>query len=765
MKRTFRIIAVMVTCLFVFAPFVGAKNYYVDSGAAKGGNGSRQAPFRTIQQAADAMQPGDTCRIRGGVYRETVAPERAGTAEKPIVFRPDGNEKVTITGCEKVNGWEKVRDHVYRAKVSMDLGHENQVFADGQMMFEARWPNAGGVEPKYLLQFKMAVMDKGTTPTKIVDDAIPEQDWKGATAWVSSHKRWYSWTGKVTGSGPGYVEVENNSDSKGNHVCKKGGKYYLFGVKSALDTANEWYYDADAGELYVWMPDGGRPGDRVEVKRRMYAFDLRGKSHVELRNLHIHGSSIRTDKRSTNLVFDGLRAVYVYHSHRARRRYGSQKKTGIVLSGTGHVVRNCEIAYSSGTCLALDGRDYRIVNNYIHDGAYMGTYAAPVLFAGGTRGHLFSHNTVARAGRTTLNTGSLYDCLVQYNDVSYAGYLTDDLGLTYGNGVEGGNSELRYNWFHHNVADSHNMGLYFDHGCKNLIFHHNVIWGVDFAGMINNQYGNYLLYYNNTVADGRNSYRSTWGAAQDKDLYACRMFNNVGAAGVAVKAEGLETGSNSWNYKKLREKKFLTPGTEPVDSAVHIPGITDGYEGPAPDRGAYELGGPQWEAGHDFQNPPTDIDTTRSLPPRRNLIENAAFYAGHLDPWQMVGENVKVISHFHSQWVTDGRAMMGGYSARLGKGRNGVWQSVTGLKPETTYELMAMFRVEKGESARLGVRDYGGPEKHSETVTDNAPNWSRRTLRFTTGPGQTSALVVLEKNSSGSGTVYADDPGLRLIGE
>ena len=765
MKSLSRLSAATAVFCLLFAPLAGAETYYVEADADRGGNGTRRAPFRNIQAAADVMNAGDVCRIGGGVYREMVTPARSGKPGNPLVFRPQGDEEVIITGCERVKGWKKVREHVYKAKVSMGLGHENQVFADGRMMFEARWPNAGGVAPRYLLGFKMATMDTGTKPTKVVDDAIPAQDWEGATAWVSSHKRWYSWTGKVTGSGPGYVAVENNSDSKGNHVCKKGGKYYLFGVKSALDTANEWYYDGGAGELYAWMPDGGRPTDRVEVKRRMYAFDLRGRSHVELHGLHIHGSSIRTDKRSTNLVFDGLRAVYVYHSHRARRRYGSQKKTGIVLSGTGHVVRNCEIAYSSGTCLALDGRDYRIVNNYIHDGAYMGTYAAPVLFAGGTRGHLFSHNTVARAGRTTLNTGSLYDCLVQYNDVSYAGYLTDDLGLTYGNGVEGGNSELRYNWFHHNVADSHNMGLYFDHGCKNLIFHHNVIWGVDFAGMINNQYGNYLLYYNNTVADGRNSYRSTWGAAQDKDLYACRMFNNVGAAGVAVKAEGLETGSNSWNYKKLREKKFLTPGTEPVDSAVHIPGITDGYEGPAPDRGAYELGGPQWEAGHDFQNPPTDIDTTRSLPPRRNLIENAAFYAGHLDPWQMVGENVKVISHFHSQWVTDGRAMMGGYSARLGKGRNGVWQSVTGLKPETTYELMAMFRVEKGESARLGVRDYGGPEKHSETVTDNAPNWSRRTLRFTTGPGQTSALVVLEKNSSGSGTVYADDPGLRLIGE
>jgi hypothetical protein len=757
--------ALIAVLFLVVAPLASARTLYVDGEAETPGDGGREAPFRTIQHAADRLKPGDECRIKGGTYRETVAPANSGSAEGPIVFRAYENERVVISGCERVRGWQRVRDHVYKAKVSMGLGHENQVFADGRMMFEARWPNAGGTDQKYLLEFKMATMDEGTTPTRIVDPALPDGDWAGATVWVSSHRRWFCWTGKVTESGAGYVEVENNADKKGNHVCRKGGKYCLFGAKSALDAPNEWYYDSGAGELYVWMPDGGEPAGRVEVKRRMYAFDLRGKSHLELRDLDIHAGCIRTDERSESLVFDGVHAEYVYHSSRAVRQYGSQKRTGIVLDGDGHLVRNCEIAYSSGSCLVLTGRDCWIVNNYVHDGDYMGTFASPVVFAGGTRGHVFSHNTVTRAGRATLGTGSLHDCLVQYNDVSYAGYLTDDLGLTYGNAVEGGNSEFRYNWLHHNVADGKNMGLYFDHGCKNLIFHHNVIWAVDFAGIINNHYGNYLLYYNNTVADARHSYRSTWSAAQEKDLYGCRMFNNVGTAAMVVGAEDLASGSNSWNYRKLREKRFLSPGTEPVDSATVIPGITDDYVGAAPDRGAYELGAPPWKAGHDFQNPPAGVDTSRSLPPHRNLIENAAFYGGDLEPWEKVGEQVKTVFDPHNQWVTDAKAMMGAYSARLGEGPNGLRQRVTSLQPQITYELMAMFRVDEGESARLSVRSYGGPEKHSEAVSGNAPNWARRTLRFTTGPENTTAVVVLEKISPGDGEVYVDDPGLQRVTE
>lgn len=312
----------------------------------------------------------------------------------------------------------------------------------------------------------------------------------------------------------------------------------------------------------------------------------------------------------------------------------------MILQGNGHTVSNCEIAYSSGNCITLAGRDCRIVNNYIHDGDYIGSYAAPLCFSRGGRGHVVSHNTIRRSGRTTINTAGFHDCLLQYNDVSHAGYLSDDLGLTYGNGVEGGNSEVRYNWFHDNIADSHNMGLYFDHGCKNIIFHHNCIWEANHAGMINNQYGNYLLYYNNTVSGVDPSYLSTWAAAQKKDLYACQLINNVGSGSTRVRAEGLETSHNTWNYETLVDHRYLAPGTALVDSGKVIPGVTDGYSGASPDRGAYEVGGEKWKPGHDFQNPPAEIDTSRIRAPSRNLLQNAAFYNGEFAPWKSVGDDM-----------------------------------------------------------------------------------------------------------------------------
>ncbi len=740
-----------------------ATEYYVDARGKAVGDGSLDRPFTALQQAADVMKPGDVCIVREGTYRETVRPKNSGTANRPLVFRAFPGERPVLSGCRPVTDWTLEERDIYRAAVPLPLGHENQVFAGGKMLLEARWPNAGRSVPKGLLEFDTATMDKGTTPTKIADDALPQIDLAGAHVWVSTHKRWYCWTGAVKGRAPGAIEIEDNSDAKGNHICKPGGDYYLFGARSLLDCPGEWFYDKDSGRLLVWSDTPGRPPEDVEIKVRKNVIDLRGRQHIRIEGLGIFGASLATDEESACLTLDGVRAFYVDHSNRATRQYGSQSDTGMAFRGRGHVIRNCEIAYSSGNCLVLFGRDCLVVNNCIHDGNYMGTYAAPLAFARGASDNVVSHNTITRAGRTTINTSGFYRSLLQHNDVSFAGYLSYDLGLTYANGVEGGNSEVRYNWLHDNVAEHVNMGLYFDHGCKNLVFHHNVIWNANDYGMINNQYGNYLLYYNNTVSDAKWSYRSTWAAAQAKDLYGCQLVNNVGTSGMQTNGQGLLASHNTWRFDGLRDKRFPKPNTEPIDSGRVIPTITGGRAGAAPDRGAYEAGVLPWRAGHDFQDPPKTIDTTFRKPPARNRIVNAAFHGGKLAPWKPFGRHVRVVRDSHSQWVTDARSMMGGASAELGAGRCGLRQTVHGLESGATYELMAMFRVPEGATARLRVEQYGGPSMTSEAITKGAPGWKRATLRFTVGADATRAEVVLEKTSDGDELVYVDDPGLQLV--
>jgi hypothetical protein len=81
--------------------------YYVATDGADANDGrSVQAPFRTIQRAADVMQPGDTCLIRGGEDREKVVPPRGGASKDArIVYRNYAAETPVIKGSERVTGW------------------------------------------------------------------------------------------------------------------------------------------------------------------------------------------------------------------------------------------------------------------------------------------------------------------------------------------------------------------------------------------------------------------------------------------------------------------------------------------------------------------------------------------------------------------------------------------------------------------------------------------------------------------------------------
>ena len=48
--------------------------YYVDSNSNQNGNGTKESPFKTIQQAADIAVSGDEVIVAPGIYREYVNP-------------------------------------------------------------------------------------------------------------------------------------------------------------------------------------------------------------------------------------------------------------------------------------------------------------------------------------------------------------------------------------------------------------------------------------------------------------------------------------------------------------------------------------------------------------------------------------------------------------------------------------------------------------------------------------------------------------------
>lgn len=71
--------------------------------------GSEEAPFLTIQKAAEAAWPGDTVVVHEGEYREWVRPVRGGISDScRITYMAARGERVVIKGSERVDWWERI---------------------------------------------------------------------------------------------------------------------------------------------------------------------------------------------------------------------------------------------------------------------------------------------------------------------------------------------------------------------------------------------------------------------------------------------------------------------------------------------------------------------------------------------------------------------------------------------------------------------------------------------------------------------------------
>ena len=136
--------------------------YYVSTNGNDNSLGTKEAPFRTINHAAQIAVAGDTVRVFGGVYRERVCPKNSGEENARITYEAVEGECPVIKGSEIVTDWEKVEGTVWKKvipnsffgdfnpyaeiifgdwyRVPHDKGydvHLGDVYVDGRSMFEA----------------------------------------------------------------------------------------------------------------------------------------------------------------------------------------------------------------------------------------------------------------------------------------------------------------------------------------------------------------------------------------------------------------------------------------------------------------------------------------------------------------------------------------------------------------------------------------------------------------------------------------------------
>ena len=766
-KRPAQLSLMLAACVLFCSHAAWASDIYVSpegndkwSGKLPAPNKAKSdGPLATLKQAAALAGPGDTCFLRKGVYRETLRPASSGGPGRPITFKNYQNERAIISGADLVTGWKPATDGVYAAKAAWDLKDQNQLFADGQMLTEARHPNIGGG----LLKPTRAKVKSGS-PNTITDPNLtgPQDAWKGAMLWCAGGAEWICWTARVTAYDAKThtltFETKQNT-TKHWYRPRKGNPYVLMGVRRALDADGEWLMDARDKTLHLRPPGKKDPKTLdIAVKRRLDAIDLSGRSHIRISGLEFRAAGIRTDKNSSDIVLRNLRGRWVAHSY----KWDVSGKSGVLILGRRIELINCELSFSSGSVVDVKNRDNRIVNCYIHSGNYGAKWRGTLAIAG--RRQVVAYNTIRHSGRDLVNIHGLTESLIEYNDLSDAGWLTSDLGMIYGHNTDFGGTEIRYNLVHDNHAPACNMGIYFDHLSHNVIVHHNAVWNVRHDPIrINNPSYNNLVYHNTCWNTGQ---IGTFDHSRRNDLFATRYNNNILNAAIRLPAH-VSTTHNIINktpslIDPSKRNFALKPGSKAVNAALPIEGMTSGDD--KPDIGALEFGKKPWRAGHDFsrKTPPTSV-LKRPRIGYMNMVKNACFELGVLESWTAIGaKNAKLTKG--NGWGNNfgsGKTCATGtskFELQLGAGKNGVTQTITGLSPKTRYSLSAWMKVSSPkESVTLQAENFGGKPVSASTTS---AAWIRKTIKFKTGATNTSAVITLKK--TGPDKAWCDNITLPL---
>lgn len=108
---------ILSACLLLSAGSLWAKEYHVSPDGNDAAKGTAEAPFRTINHAAQLALPGDTVTVHDGVYREWINPLNGGECEgKRILYRVAEGERADVKGSEIVGGWtqEKKNRQVWK---------------------------------------------------------------------------------------------------------------------------------------------------------------------------------------------------------------------------------------------------------------------------------------------------------------------------------------------------------------------------------------------------------------------------------------------------------------------------------------------------------------------------------------------------------------------------------------------------------------------------------------------------------------------------
>ena len=523
-------------CLAGLSPAHAADRYVSPAGNDASSGLRPDQPVRTIQAGVNALQPGDTLYVMGGVYRETVTFAHGGEPGRPLTVKPYQGQQPVVTGCDPVTSWtlHDAAQGIWQAPMPWTLGTgRNQVFVGGEVFVEARFPNqpdpdlgmyVADLSPlwptfgEFSIPKETAKEQPGRVVSKLLDGQ-PDDMWKGALYYGVHYEGWAAQTGVVESSQSGEIHLTDRTPgwwfgtAYGGNYSPEEGRGMIVGHMNALDVPGEWHWQDNT--LYLIPRDGKQPAN-VEAKARQLAFDLSGQQHIRLEGLAVKAASVRLQD-SAYCTFDRCDLSYLSHY---TRHYGigaveqgrdtvKSGETGLFVGGHDNSFLNCSVRISAGAGFYLRGYHHTIHNCLIDEVGYTAHYLNAITDAVGdyndyenflVGGHVITYNTMRNAGRHFFNFygngtsvssrdrapmdymatlfahNHLYNGMLQTKD---AGFLTGYYSS--GGTLDGLNSQVAYNVMH----DSYDLAamrwgalgiVYLDAGSCDVDLYNNLLW-------------------------------------------------------------------------------------------------------------------------------------------------------------------------------------------------------------------------------------------------------------------------------------------------
>jgi hypothetical protein len=782
--------------------------------------GTSQSPFASISRCAQAAEAGDTCWVKTGIYRETVIPAHSGTVNAPISFKVFPGEHVLISGADVIDGFSVLGNGRFRANIGWDLGlGNNQVFADGKMLWEARFPNANS-DVMSALSGRVA-NPEGAAENWVIDTNGIPSGLDGAKITILPGPEWVAETGTVTDSGSGKLRfnVPYGQLKDPFYALRNGNPYAVWGHPALLDDAGEFYHNGNTLDVLL------DPASHViEAKHRDYAFILNHRSYINIEGFHVFAATLTTGEpypgaqilstypnaaTASNIHINDVHFRYV--SHFSYISPGTAESgpgvflawnkgvtdSGVMLFGSNHSLSNSTIEYSAGNGITLAGSGHVVENTRVKNVDYSVTDGA-ALQAGfydiDSSAHEIRHNSFSRSARSILTHRNAKNIRIIFNDLSDAGQVAADLGITYTYQTDGENTEIARNNIHGNNREGDFIGIYLDNGSSGYTIHHNTVWNVGKALQLNIP-STFNTIVNNTLV-GSSKALGSWvpETLGDVNIEATSLSNNilVGGRSVYGKVDSLDF-DEVINYDTLdvNELQFvdalngdfrLLAESPAVDAGQIVEGISTQYDGAAPDLGAIEgisatpgatvasscVYGDDCAPDYSGNDKP-DADPVTLV----GLLKNAGFESS----FEQLDECGNIRGEVAQNWLDntcwDSHAQISYAQDRVNPHTGNLSQRITnegsrvqfvqalGLNADTPYSVAAWMRSDTPMNITLMLRDADSPYATfvEKTITLSS-QWRKVSVSGTTPTANAFFMVLTEDR----GTFWVDDAMVSVLG-